>query len=405
MALYVGLMSGTSLDGVDAALVRLEGREERPDEAGMAAFRTDRYEPAFRERLRRAVEDAGPGELCDLNFELGRRFARAAGRILDDAGVAPEEVEAVGSHGQTVWHDPPGRGRRESGPGAGSDAHAGTDADADADASSGGKAAGSTLQLGEPAVVAEVTGIPVVADFRVRDVAAGGQGAPLTPYFDRLLLGSRENARVIQNLGGMGNLTALPPEGAGVTPVAFDTGPGVALLDEAVRRLTGGRELMDEDGGRAAAGRVLPGALEEWLSDPFFASSPPRSTGRERFGPRRLASWLERHREARPEDLLATLTELTARSVAEGLRRVDFEVDEVYLCGGGARNSELARRLRERLAPLPVRPLSALGWDGDAREAAAFALLARQHLMGFAVDLGWATGAAGPRVLGKRVPA
>ncbi len=209
----------------------------------------------------------------------------------------------------------------------------------------------------------------------------------------------------------MGNLTVLPPGGGdpdgenGSRPAAFDTGPGTALLDAAAARLSGGRLRMDRDGERAAAGEVLPEALDEWRSDPFFRRPPPRSTGRERFGPDRLERWLDAHDGERPEDLLATLTELTAWSVADGLRRVDGEVDELYLCGGGARNPELGRRLAERLDPVPVRRLSRLGWDGDAREAAAFALLARQHLLGVPSSPHWATGARGARVLGTRTPA
>ncbi len=399
MSLYLGLMSGTSLDGVDAAVVRLGGRGERPEPAEPVHFLTVPYGDAFRERLARAVEDAGPREICELGFELGRRFAGAASRALGEAGVDAERLDAVGSHGQTLWHSPPGGGEP-----------------------------GSTLQVGEPAVIAEELGTDVVADFRVRDVAAAGHGAPLTPYFDRLLLSHPERTRAVQNLGGMGNVTLLPPGGgstadagaarprgsdapAGGTtdsppPLAFDTGPGVALLDAAVEALTGGDERMDAGGRRAARGEVLEGALEEWLADPFFAREPPKSTGRERFGRGRVRRWLERHDGQRPADLLATLTELTARSVSAGLEAAPASVDELYLCGGGAENPELARRVRAAVGEgVAVRRLEALGWSGEAREAAAFALMARQHLLGVEVDLSWATGAAGARRLGKRVPA
>lgn len=390
MPLYVGLMSGTSLDGVDAALVRLEGEDERPAEAELAAFRSSAYDAPFRRRLEEACRAGTAEEISALNVELGRRFADATLGLLEAAGVPPREVEAAGSHGQTVWHRPPG----EQNPAAAGE----------------GPVRGHTLQIGEPAEVAEATGVAVISDFRARDVAAGGHGAPLTPYFDRLLLSAPDRTRGIQNLGGMGNVTVLPPGGGDPDapgegrPVAFDTGPGTALLDAAAARLSGGRLRMDRDGEWAAAGEVLPEALDEWRSDPFFRRPPPRSTGRERFGPARLERWLDAHGEERPEDLLATLTELTAWSVADGLRRVDGEVDELYLCGGGARNPELGRRLADRLDPVPVRRLSRLGWDGDAREAAAFALLARQHLMGVPSSPPWATGARGARVLGKRTP-
>lgn len=378
MPLYAGLMSGTSLDGVDVALVRLEGRDERPSEARVTSFRSYPYDDAFRDRLRRACEEGRVQELCDLDFELGRRFATALIEALGAAGVAPDDVAAVGCAGQTVWHVPPAAGRP-----------------------------GSTLQLGEGAVIAEETGITVVEDFRVRDVAAGGHGAPISAYFDHLLLSSAERGRGILNLGGMGNLTALPAGRSDATPVAFDTGPGVVLLDAAARSLTGGRSRFDEDGRMAAGGNALPGAVGAWLEDPFFREAPPRTTGRERFGPARLEAWLEerRARGDRPEDLMASLTEVTAAAAAGALEWVPFEVEELYLCGGGARNPELVRRIGAGVAPRTVRPLEALGWDGDAREAAAFALLARQHLLGYRAGAPWATGARGARLLGKTVPA
>ena len=373
--LYVGLMSGTSLDGIDVAVVELTGSAERPESARLRAFESYTYDAAFRQRVRGAIEKGSPGSLCDLNFELGERFATAVGDALIAADIAAAEVTAIGSHGQTVWHTPPAEGVR-----------------------------GATLQLGEAAVIAERTGIPVVCDFRVRDVAAGGQGAPLTPYFDRLLLSGSES-RAIVNLGGMGNITALPAEGADDRPVAFDTGPGVALIDGAVYHLTGGHQAFDAEGRLAVAGRVLTPDLDQWLSDDFFQLAPPRSTGRERFGGEALRRWLASAGGAAAEDLIATLTELTAVSVRRAFDWVPFQVGAVYLCGGGARNPELVRRIAAGLDPTPVLPLEELGWNGDAREAAAFALLARQHLLGLPVDLGWATGSEGPRILGKRVPA
>ena len=375
--LYLGLMSGTSLDGIDAALVEFSGYAERPDSARLVAFRTDPYDPEIASRLLEAVAGrSGSKELCDLGFELGERFSASVLALLADAGVAPSEVAAIGSHGQTVWHRPPASRRP-----------------------------GATLQIGESAVLAEQTGIDVISDFRVRDVAAGGHGAPLTPLFDLLVLSDPDRGRAIQNLGGMGNVTGLPRLGSDEGPIAFDTGPGVALLDAATRKLTGGRLAFDVDGLLAAEGTVIEEALEPWLADPFFAESPPRSTGRERFGEAALEPWLQRFATAKPEDLLATLTELTARSVADSYRFLGFRPNEVLLCGGGARNPELRRRIAQRLNGTPVLLLDSTGWDGDAREAAAFALLARQHVLGFPADLGWATGAPAPRVLGKRTPA
>lgn len=373
--LYIGLMSGTSLDGIDVALTELGGNAEVPDPARLVAFESYTYEASFRDRMREILEDGSPARLCDLNFELGERLATAVGDTLIAADAMARDVTAIGSHGQTVWHTPPMEGAR-----------------------------GATLQLGEAAVIAERTGIPVIADFRVRDMAAGGQGAPLTPYFDRLLLGGAES-RAIVNLGGMGNLTALPAAGSADAPLAFDTGPGVALIDGAVHHLSGGHQAFDAEGQLAAAGRVLQPDLEAWLGDPFFQAAPPRSTGRERFGGPALARWLAGTEGARAEDLIATLTEVTAVSVQRALAWVPFDIEAVYLCGGGGRNPSLVSRIAEHVSPIPVRHVDDLGWDGDAREAAAFSLFARQHLLGIPLDLGWATGSEGPRILGKRVPA
>lgn len=375
--LFVGLMSGTSLDGIDAALVEFDGVNERPEKARLVAFRTDPYEAGMAARLAEAVSNRlRTADLCDLGFELGERFAASALALLRDASVDPADVAAIGSHGQTVWHRPPTTGKR-----------------------------GATLQIGESAVVAERTGIDVVADFRVRDVAAGGHGAPLTPYFDLMLLSDPGRGRAVQNIGGMANVTGLPRPGGEASPTAFDTGPGVALIDAATRRLTDGRQSFDRDGRLAAKGTVIEAGLEVWMRKPFFAEPPPRSTGRETFGETALVPWLEAHADGRPEDLLATLTELTARSVADSSRMLGFPPDEILLCGGGARNPELVRRIRAHCGETPVHLLEEAGWNGDAREAVAFALLARQHLLGLPVDLGWATGVAGPRVLGKRTPA
>lgn len=391
----IGLMSGTSLDGIDAAL--LEVREVPPPPAGtprrgvaglaagpevhLLAYRSEAYAPARREALRALLECGGPPleDVSRLNVWIAEWMAEATLALCRAADLPPEAVSAVGSHGQTVWHDPPGADRQ-----------------------------GSTLQLGDAATLAERTGIPVVSDFRSRDMAAGGEGAPLVPWADRILFAAPGRARALQNLGGMGNVTLLPA--AAAEPVfAFDTGPGVALLDAAAELATGGALRFDAEGALALRGRVDDALLQRLMAHPFFGQPPPRSTGRESFGralvvdiagnraPGSLEAWV---------DLLATLTAFTARSIGDAYRRwlLPRGVDEVFLTGGGAHNPALRRAIEVELAPLPVRPGRALAFDPDAREAGAFALLAWAHLRGIPANLPTATGATGPRVLGSFTP-
>lgn len=381
----LGLMSGTSMDGVDVALLELRGEDPATLEWELVAFRSVPYDGERRDRLRGAVDGGGAEALCRLHADLGGWLAEAARITLEGAGVAAADVTVVGSHGHTVWHAPPDGPRR-----------------------------GATLQLGDPATLASGVGIPVVADFRAADVAAGGHGAPLVPWADRVFFTRRGRARALQNLGGVGNVTWLPPRESSREPVAFDTGPGNGLLDAAAREATAGARTMDEDGRMAAAGTPDPELLERLLGHPFLAQEPPRSTGREAFGPE-LVRTLAGARGLEPggtaegwRDLLATLTELTARTVADAYRRwvEPLGVDEVVLTGGGARNPELVRRLREALAPLPVATGSdALGMDPDAREASAFGLMAWAWLRGIPANVPAVTGAAGPRVLGSWTPA
>lgn len=375
--LVIGLMSGTSLDGVDAALVRLEG--DAP-EWRVEAFIARPYPPERRERIHAAIQEGGAPELCALHATLGEWFAEAALAACAEAGVAPEEVDLIGSHGQTVWHEPPSPGCR-----------------------------GSTLQLGCPATIAERTGIPVVSDFRARDTAAGGEGAPLVPWVDRLLFAHPERRRILQNIGGMANLTRVPRRGEDAPLLAFDTGPGVALVDAAVDLATGGKRSFDEDGRRAAAGQVDEGVLEELLAHPFLHRPPPKSTGRETFGRPMVAALAERFRagpEPRWDDLVATLTEMTARSIAGAVRRwvLPEGADELILTGGGARNPELVRRIGRAIDPLPVRTADALGLDPEAKEAVAFAVLAWAFARQDAGNVPEATGARGPRLLGSFTP-
>ncbi len=397
----LGLMSGTSLDGIDVALVEVEafpsgepGGEGTASSVPRVAWRLEGflsrpYTEAERNQIRSALDGGGPRELALLHTALGEWFAHSVLELLEKVGVSREAVAAVGSHGQTLWHEPPREGTR-----------------------------GSSFQLGCPSTLAERTGIPVVSDFRARDLAAGGHGAPLVPWADAVLFSRPGRARAIQNLGGMGNVTLLPAGGDPSEIVAFDTGPGVVLLDAAAEMATGGKWRFDRDGNLARRGRVVDPVLEHLLAHPFFQEEPPRSTGREVFG-------VERAREARvlleaerggvltpgePEegwpDLLATLTALTARSIGDAFRRwvIPHGVDEVFLMGGGARNPALGKAIGSELAPLPVKPGEELGLSPDARESAAFAILAWAHVQGLPANVPRATGAEGPRVLGSLTP-
>ncbi|MGW8265172.1 MAG: anhydro-N-acetylmuramic acid kinase [Longimicrobiales bacterium] len=395
----LGLMSGTSLDGIDVALLEVTEDASGPEGPSsppiprvawrLLAFHDRPYTPEERDEIRGALAGGGPRELALLNTRLGEWSAMAVLDLLDREGEVPEGIGAIGSHGQTVWHEPPRAGRR-----------------------------GSSLQLGCPSTLAERTGIPVVSDFRARDLAAGGHGAPLVPWADAVLFSLPDASRAIQNLGGMGNVTWLPPGGDPGAILAFDTGPGVALLDVAAESATAGDWRFDRDGALARRGRVVEGVLSRLLALPFFQEEPPRSTGREVFGPHLVEearAWLEAEigRSLTPgvpgegwPDLLATLTALTARSLGDAYRKwvLPRGVAEVFLMGGGARNPALREAIERELSPVPVRAGEDLGMNPDAREAAAFALLAWAHLMGLPANVPGATGSGGPRVLGSFTP-
>jgi anhydro-N-acetylmuramic acid kinase len=388
---YVGLISGTSADGIDAALLRVDGGSgEGTPRMGLEAFGTRPFPDAARDRILAAAAGEGGSEsLTELRRDLGEWFAEATRLLLAEAGVAAEAVSAVGCHGQTVWHRPPAVDRP-----------------------------GASLQLVDPAVLAAGTGIPVVHDFRSADLAAGGHGAPLVPGPDRFLFSREGEAVALQNLGGMGNVTWLPPRGAAEEPVAFDTGPANALLDVCAGWASGGRRRFDAEGALARMGTVDPALLERLLRDPFFDQAPPRSTGRERFGPALLRVLVDEGGlvpGAAPEpvpggwaDLAATCAAFTVESVGRALERwvLPLGVDRVILTGGGAWNPVLAEGIRDRLAPLPVQwGAEALGMDPDAREAAAFAVLAWAFVQGLPGNVPRATGAARPAILGSWTPA
>lgn len=372
--IVVGLMSGTSLDGISAAVVRFAGgRDGERILFDVLGFSVRSYTSDQRDRLQRALERGSPADYCRLGFDLGDWLAAAVVDVLAEAGVAREDVAAVASHGQTIWHEP---------------GH-------------------STWQLGEAAVIAERTGLDVVSDFRVRDVAAAGQGAPLVPIADALLFASPADWRALQNLGGIGNVTIVPPSGdlAGVR--AFDTGPGVAVIDGVVRALVPGAA-FDRDGEMARRGAPIPSVVEAFLAEPYFASPPPKSTGRELFTAEYIRRFIAACREspsrATNDDIVATAVALTAGSVADAYRRfIPEPVREVLVSGGGAKNPALFDAIVEAL-PITVRRFEEVFFDGEAKEAVAFALMGYLHLLREPGNVPGATGARGRRILGKLTP-
>ena len=363
----VGLMSGTSLDGIDAALVDIEGFGPAARIA-LVDFRTTPYTPEQREHIH-ALFSGNAAELCQGNFLLGGWFADAA-RAIAGSGA----LDLVGSHGQTVWHHPPS-----------------------AVAARGGVA--STLQLGEPAVIAARTGVVTVGDFRVADVAHGGEGAPLLPFADWLLFRAPGRVRALQNIGGIANVTLVSDRLEDL--VAFDNGPGNMPLDTVARAASQGREAFDRDGLRAARGDIDVGLLTELHRHPYLSQPLPKSTGRETFGKDFVYPLLTRFHN-RHDDLLATLTRFTAETIARSYREMlPAMPNEVFVSGGGALNPTLMRHLAELLAPVPVASSAVLGVDPEAKEAIAFAVLANQTLFGAPGNIPAVTGAVGARVLGK----
>ena len=372
--IYAGLMSGTSLDGISAAVARFTPAAGQGYDVELLGFHVQEYTPAQRDRMLAAMREGAAREYCRLAADFGGWLADAVVALLADCGVARADVRAIGSHGQTIWHEP---------------GH-------------------STWQLDAPAVIAERTGLPVVSDFRVRDVAAGGQGAPLVPIADALLFAGGE-WRALQNIGGIGNVTVVPPDGTLASVRAFDTGPGVGVLDAVVRTVDPSLR-YDRDGAMAARGRVLQPVVDALLAEPYFAAEPPKSTGRELFDAayvqRLVALCRAQGAGVTDDDLVATATALTAQSIADAYRRfIPEPVTEALIAGGGAENATLRRMLADALAPLRVTTFDERYFAGEAKEAVAFAFLAHLHLEGIPGNVPTATGARGPRVLGMLTPA
>jgi anhydro-N-acetylmuramic acid kinase len=368
----IGLMSGTSLDGVDAALVDI-----RPKRGGYAIELLDFVTQPFVDDLGARLQAALPPNdgslelIATLHRDVGLALARAARAVAADT-----RIDYVASHGQTMWHD----GERSI-----------------------------TLQIGDPFVVREAMNVTVCYDFRSADTAAGGCGAPLVPYVDAMLLADSQEARVAINLGGIANLSVLPSglqreAGGGYDLVAFDTGPGNMLIDAFVRERTRGVQRFDRDGALAARGSVNAALLDAMLAHAYFKQKPPKSTGRERFGAQFLAKYEGLLDPLSTEDGAAALTELTAASIADAVRAHAPETTRAIVSGGGARNPTLLARLAARLAPVRVETSDAMGIDADAKEAIAFAILGYETLRGRPANVPRVTGAARAVVLGSIAP-
>ncbi|MBI3329771.1 MAG: anhydro-N-acetylmuramic acid kinase [Nitrospinae bacterium] len=385
MPLVIGLMSGTSADGVDAALIHVEGSGPSL-QVQVRAFDIYPFPAGMQEAILRASDPrTGSVDLiCRLNVVLGEAFAQAAIHVARRAGVSLEAVDFIGSHGQTIHHLPE-------------------------PASFGGYTVRATLQLGEPCVIAERTGVTTVADFRTRDVAAGGEGAPLAPYVHYLLFGDAHQTRVVHNMGGISNVTILPAGCALAQVSAFDTGPGNMVIDGTVSRLTEGRDWFDRGGLRAMHGQAYHPLVQELLTHPFLSRPPPKSTGREAFGVTfvddmcRRASWAG----VTGDDLVATATMFTASSVIDAYQRFvlpEHPRVEVVLCGGGSHNPALIGQLRAGVPQAIWRTSDELGIAADALEAVIFAVLAYETLCGRAGNVPAATGARRAAILGKVIP-
>jgi len=376
--IVVGLISGTSADGIDAALCEITG-EPPYLQARIVQAITQPYPPEVRQRVLAACQPAtGSVDLvCQLNFDLAEHFAGVTLQLIEQAGVS--DVDLIGSHGQTVWHSVLADGQ-----------------------------VSATLQLTEAAVLAERTGVTTVSNFRTRDIAAGGQGAPLTSYADWLLLRHADHWRAVQNIGGIGNVTFLPPlSDTQNSPLAFDTGPGNVLIDAAINKITHGAQTFDRDGMYARRGKVDAAWLEELLQHPYYALRPPKTTGRELFSTDMASLLVEDgyRRALDAPDIITTLTALTAGTVVDSYRCfAPAAVAEVVLGGGGHSNPVLVEMLQTLLQPVPVHSHEDIGLSSDHKEALVFALLAYETWHARPGNLPALTGASSPVVLGQITP-
>ena len=380
----IGLMSGTSADGVDAALVEIIGHG-LSTKINLIAFNTFPFEEELRLRIFNLFdpETSSVDEICQMNFLLGERFAEAALSLVEKACVSIDTVDLIGCHGQTIHHLPPR-----------SEAHC----------------IPSTLQIGEAAVIAHQTGIPTIEDFRVADVAAGGHGAPLVPYIDFLLFRDAHRTIALQNVGGISNVTLIPEATNARDVLGSDTGPGNMIIDAVTEIVTDGKQTYDASGKIAAQGSASKELLKEWLQDTFLHSTPPKTTGREAYGKQFAQRAFEQAKayDVSPQDLVATVTEFTALTIFNHYKRFlcpHYSIDEICVSGGGTYNQTLMERLKTLFNPIPVLSSDSYGIPSDGKEALAFAILANEAIHGHQAGLPQVTGAAQPKVLGKFVPA
>ena len=377
--IVVGVMSGLSADGVDAALLRVRGSGEGLTWR-LLRHETLHYSSKVRDLIRRCSEP-GSGDamsICRLNVLLGELFARAVTNVAERGGVDPKAIDLIGSHGQTLQNLP-------------------------APVTITGITVRSGLQVGEPAVIAERTGVTTVANFRARDLAAGGQGSPLESYVDFLLFRNRSRGRLVINIGGVASLTAIPANAPADRVLGFDSGPGNLVIDGLVSHMTGGREAFDHGGRYGRKGKVADELLARLLDHPYLLTPPPKSCGREEFGRPFLDSILKEHSALPPNDLIATATRFTAESIAFACRRYVMPhnvYEEAIVSGGGAKNDYLMEQLRAAIPELSIKESDEYGLPAAAKEAVAFASLANEAIHGLPNNLPAVTGAARASILG-----
>ena len=373
-------MSGTSLDGIDVAIIDMIGSGFKA-KINVLTSHSVPYPRKIREALLGVSNTTTPtGDISRLNFLLGELYVEALEETAERAQIPLDTIKLIGCHGQTIFHE--GQAAQYL-----------------------GKKVASTFQIGESSVISERTGINVVSNFRERDIAAGGKGAPLVPYLDYMLMRHRGRGRVAVNIGGIANLTAIPPNTSTDRVIAFDTGPGNMVIDQLITRITQGGQSYDRDGAMAASGVVDVKLLAKLLRDKYFRAKPPKSAGREQYGAEFVSKLLDT--ELSSEDLVATATALTAESIALAVRNFvlpEMRLDEVFVSGGGAHNTTLMAMLRKALDPLPVKESTEVGLDVDAKEAIAFAVMAYETAHLRPSNVPNATGAKRPVVLGKLTP-